>query len=187
MYHGLEFSRRTFGVLFGLFLLAFLIDCVSEKAHRDFTEGSALEQEVWRLRSENMRAERELGAVQAQKAEAERQNEILEARLKRRLTPADVRLLSELAIQAAGLKWGESEITAMVQIAWKESRFYTLDQNPVSTAFGTWQFLDATWRGTKIHKTTDPLLQTIAFVRYTTARYKTPTRALAFHDRRNYY
>ena len=58
MYHGLEFSRRTFGVLFGLFLLAFLIDVVSEKAYRDFTEGFALEQEVWRLRSENMRAER---------------------------------------------------------------------------------------------------------------------------------
>lgn len=39
-------------------------------------------------------------------------------------------------------------------------------QNPTSTAFGIFQFLDSTWAGTGISKTTDPYLQCVAGLIY---------------------
>ena len=95
--------------------------------------------------------------------------------------------LIEYAVKVEGLKWDGLEVEAMARICWLESRYDPTLQNPRSTAFGMYQFLDSTWRGTKVKKTTDPLLQTIAGARYIKARYGTPRKALDFWDENHYY
>jgi hypothetical protein len=92
-----------------------------------------------------------------------------------------VTILIEKAIAIEGLKWDDAEVTAMTRICWRESRYNPQLQNPTSTAFGLYQFLDSTWKYYGITKTTDPLLQTIAACRYIEDRYGTPRKALAFH------
>lgn len=69
----------------------------------------------------------------------------------------------------------------------KESGFRNTAQNPTSTAYGMFQFLDSTWGGYGIPKTSDPRLQSIAGGRYIRARYGNPAAALAFHLRNNWY
>lgn len=69
----------------------------------------------------------------------------------------------------------------------KESGFRNTAQNPTSTAYGMFQFLDSTWGGYGIPKTSDPRLQTIAGGRYIAGRYGNPSNALAFHLRNNWY
>jgi hypothetical protein len=78
---------------------------------------------------------------------------------------------------------------AMVEIAWRESRFDPTAQNPRSTAFGRWQFLDATWEHYGVQKTEDAQLQTIAAVRYVYEawRHGSPEAALAHHDEKGWY
>ena len=89
--------------------------------------------------------------------------------------------LIERATEIEGARWDEGQIDAMARICWRESHYNPLLENPESSAFGLYQFLDSTWLGTGIKKTSDPLLQTIAAVRYIEARYGTPKAALAFH------
>lgn len=69
----------------------------------------------------------------------------------------------------------------------KESGFRNTAQNPTSTAYGMFQFLDSTWAGTGIGKTSDPRLQTIAGGRYIDGRYGNPSAALQFHLGHNWY
>ena len=94
---------------------------------------------------------------------------------------AEVVALIEKAFEIEGVDWDEKQADAMLRLCWRESRYNPMLQNPRSTAFGLYQFLDSTWRGTGVSKTTDPLLQTIAAVRYIKNRYGTPRRALEFH------
>ena len=89
--------------------------------------------------------------------------------------------LIQQAIEIEGLDWDEEQIKAMAKICWRESRYNPNNQHPVSSAFGLYQFLDSTWQYYGIEKTTDPLLQTIAAVRYIEDRYETPEKALEFH------
>lgn len=91
------------------------------------------------------------------------------------------------AILIEGLEWDEEQVEAMLEIAWKESRFNQLDQNPTSTAYGAWQFLDATWQYYGIEKTDDGLLQTIAAVRYIEDRYGSSIEAWQFHELNGWY
>jgi hypothetical protein len=92
-----------------------------------------------------------------------------------------VTILIEKAIKIEGVKWDDTQVMAMTRLCWRESRYNPMLQNPNSTAFGLYQFLDSTWADYGIQKTTDPLLQTIAAVRYIKSRYGTPKDALAFH------
>jgi len=62
-----------------------------------------------------------------------------------------------------------------------------LAQNPTSTAFGIAQFLNGTWKGTGISKTTNPMQQIMAGLTYIKARYGNPRNALNFHMRNNWY
>src|SRR5690606_28734878 len=78
--------------------------------------------------------------------------------------------------------WG-----ATYRLLMKESGFNNTAQNPTSTAYGMFQFLDSTWGGYGIRKTSDPRLQAIAGGRYIRARYGNPSRALAFHLAHNWY
>ncbi len=87
----------------------------------------------------------------------------------------------ERAIAIEGVEWDDRQVEAMARLCWRESRYNPSLDNPRSTAYGLWQFLDSTWKYYGIEKTSDPLLQTIAAVRYIEDRYKTPRRALEFH------
>ena len=88
----------------------------------------------------------------------------------------------EHAVEWEGLDWDDGEIGAMARIAWIESRWNEHDQNPTTTAYGLYQFIDATWQDVGISKTNNPILQTIAAVRYIADRYDSPSEALRFHD-----
>jgi hypothetical protein len=61
-----------------------------------------------------------------------------------------------------------------VRIARCESGFNPTAQNRSSTAYGVWQFLNATWKGTGIQKTSDPRLQIEAAYRLWKARGWSP-------------
>ena len=100
---------------------------------------------------------------------------------------AYVELLSIMAINYLQLDWERDEINAIKKICWKESNYYALDQNPKSTAYGLYGFLDSTWKSTGIKKTDNAFMQTVAALKYIKARYRTPQRALMFHHLHNYY
>lgn len=83
--------------------------------------------------------------------------------------------------------WGEQEWPAMHRLVMKESGFKNNAQNKHSTAYGMFQFLDSTWKGYGFTKTSDPIGQTEAGIAYIKARYGTPSNALQFHLKHNWY
>jgi hypothetical protein len=68
-----------------------------------------------------------------------------------------------------------------------ESGYRNTAQNPHSTAYGMFQFLDSTWRGYGIPKTSDPRQQSIAGGRYIKARYGDPFGAMRFWQGHHWY
>jgi hypothetical protein len=83
--------------------------------------------------------------------------------------------------------FGEAEIPALLTLVQKESGFRNDAQNPRSTAYGMFQFLDKTWGNYGYAKTSDPLVQIEAGLKYIKARYGTPSKALNFHKANNWY
>ncbi|APC43295.1 hypothetical protein Joe_55 [Streptomyces phage Joe] len=81
---------------------------------------------------------------------------------------------------AAERGWVGAEWTALEDLWTRESSWNPDAQNPTSTAYGIAQFLDSTWAGYGIAKTSDARLQIKAGLRYIAARYGTPSNALAF-------
>ena len=69
----------------------------------------------------------------------------------------------------------------------KESGWNPRAQNPTSTAYGIPQFLDSTWAGTGIRKTSDPYRQVDAGLIYIGKRYGSSCGAWQHHQRRNWY
>lgn len=83
--------------------------------------------------------------------------------------------------------FGESEVEAMNKLVMKESGFNNNAQNKKSTAFGMAQFLDSTWQGTGIKKTSDPIQQAEAMCIYIRNRYGSPSKTLQFHQANGWY
>lgn len=83
--------------------------------------------------------------------------------------------------------WSGPELQAWYTLGMKESGWKNTAQNPTSTAYGIGQFLNSTWAGTGIAKTSDPRQQVLAMARYIKNRYGSPSRALAFHLAHNWY
>lgn len=81
---------------------------------------------------------------------------------------------------AAARGWTGAEWYALEDLWTRESGWNPHAQNPTSTAYGIAQFLDSTWAGYGIAKTSDARLQIKAGLRYIAARYGTPSNALAF-------
>lgn len=89
---------------------------------------------------------------------------------------------------AAKRGWGQgSQWDALSWIIGKESSWNPRAQNPTSTAYGLFQFLNGTWAGTGIGKTSDPALQAEAGMRYIASRYGTPLGAQGFWQRNGWY
>jgi hypothetical protein len=78
-------------------------------------------------------------------------------------------------------------LAPMMEIAAKESGYSPNAQNGGSTAYGLFQFLNSTWGGTGIAKTSDPVAQSVAAVKYIKQRYGTAANALSFWQRNGWY
>lgn len=82
--------------------------------------------------------------------------------------------------------WGEGvEWNALYNLIMGESGFNSNAQNPTSTAYGMFQFLDSTWAGYGYPKSSDPSTQTKAGLNYIAARYGDPLRAWNTWNSRN--
>jgi cell wall-associated NlpC family hydrolase len=82
---------------------------------------------------------------------------------------------------------GGSEWSSLAELVSHESSWNNRAQNPHSTAYGLFQFLDSTWAGTGIKKTSDPTQQSIAGMRYIKSRYGDPNHAWSFWKKHNWY
>jgi TP901 family phage tail tape measure protein len=82
--------------------------------------------------------------------------------------------------------WGK-EWSALRQIVMHESGFNNTAQNPNSTAYGMFQFLDSTWGNYGGHKTSDPWLQAKYGMNYIRDRYNDPNGAWNFWQSHNWY
>ena len=87
---------------------------------------------------------------------------------------------------AAQMGWGDDQWGALEELVQRESSWNPNAQNPTSTAFGLFQFLDKTW-GKYGKKTSDPRAQAAAGLAYIRDRYGDPRSALSFHDRKGWY
>jgi TP901 family phage tail tape measure protein len=74
-------------------------------------------------------------------------------------------------------KWTAANWDSAYQLIMHESGFNNTAQNPTSTAYGMFQFLDSTWGGVGGHKTSDPKLQAIYGGRYIKNAYGNPISA----------
>jgi hypothetical protein len=83
--------------------------------------------------------------------------------------------------------WTGAQLAAADQLIMHESGYRNTAQNPTSTAYGMFQFLNSTWASTGIGKTSDPRLQAIAGGRYIAGRYGSPAGAWAFWQRHHWY
>jgi D-alanyl-D-alanine carboxypeptidase/Transglycosylase SLT domain len=90
-------------------------------------------------------------------------------------------------VMAERYGWGDEEWGALDELVRRESSWNPEADNPTSTAYGLYQFLDGTWAGTGIGRTSDPYRQTDAGLIYIQQRYGSPRAALAHHDRMNWY
>ena len=70
-----------------------------------------------------------------------------------------------------------AELDALNKLWGRESGWNPAAQNPTSTAYGIPQFLNSTWAGTGIAKTSDPYRQIQAGLIYIENRYGSPTAA----------
>jgi hypothetical protein len=84
--------------------------------------------------------------------------------------------------------WGNGEQwEALYWIIQKESSWRVDAQNPTSTAFGLFQFLDQTWKSYGCIKNNDVENVTQCGIKYIKARYATPIEAKAHHIRKGWY
>lgn len=89
---------------------------------------------------------------------------------------------------AGNYGWNDAaNLGAWYQLGMNESGWNNNAQNPTSTAYGIGQFLDSTWGGYGIGKTSNPQLQVEAMARYIKARYGSPSAALAFWNAHHWY
>lgn len=104
-------------------------------------------------------------------------------------TPANRQANVDIVRSLAGAYgWATGDMwTALVQLINSESGFNNLAQNPTSSAYGMFQFLDGTWGIKGIGKTSDPRLQTEAGLEYIRGRYGNPMNAWAFKSSHNWY
>jgi len=79
-------------------------------------------------------------------------------------------------------QWGSFD-----SIVSRESRWDSNAQNRRSTAYGLGQFLDKTWAGTGIAKTSDPKQQIEAMLVYLKNRYGSPNNGWAHWQKHHWY
>lgn len=98
----------------------------------------------------------------------------------------DAGLRTMAANVASSMGWSQAQFDAWDKLIFAESGWKPTAQNPTSTAYGLGQFLNSTWKSYG-SKTSDPATQLRYMAKYIKDRYGDPTKALAFHQSRNYY
>jgi hypothetical protein len=88
---------------------------------------------------------------------------------------------------AATYGWTGSQWDALYQLVMHESGFNPKAQNPTSTAYGLFQFLDSTWGAYGFKKSSNARKQTLAGLEYIERRYGDPLTAWAFWQSNNWY
>ena len=107
------------------------------------------------------------------------------ARAVRSQAQGSTRDLGRAAVRAQG--WSSGQWSCLDSLWAKESGWRASADNPTSTAYGVAQFLDSTWAGTGIAKTSDPARQIKAGLRYVKSRYGTPCSAWGHSVRTGWY
>lgn len=74
-----------------------------------------------------------------------------------------------------------------IELVGRESGFNPNAKNPKSSARGYNQFLDMTRKTYSNFNHNDPVEQLLAMAQYIKSRYGSPTKALQFWDKNNYY
>lgn len=102
------------------------------------------------------------------------------------LTGGSVKSIVQQAAARRG--WGAGpNWDALQWIIQRESGWNPNAQNPTSTAYGLFQFLNGTWGSVGARKTSDPAAQALAGMAYIKQRYGTPANARAFWQRNGWY
>lgn len=83
--------------------------------------------------------------------------------------------------------WKGDEWKALHELVSRESSWNPNADNPTSSAYGLFQFLDSTRANYGIGLNAGPKKQTRAGLKYILDRYGSPTKAIAHHDRMNWY
>lgn len=98
--------------------------------------------------------------------------------------PDNVSLAQQIALDKGitGAEWECLYLLGMRESGWRSTA-----QNPYSTAYGLFQFLDSTWAGTGYTKSADPRIQIEAGLAYVKNRYTTPCNAYNFQVSRGWY
>ena len=182
-------------------------DWVTEIQVQLAAEQKARDDEAARIAAEQAEAERvaaEQAEIQAQaEAEAEETAEIAQEAAEAEVEPVTpesdpepVEDAPEAASAPSGdyqsyaldLLGGDADELAALEVLWgRESGWNPNAQNPSSTAYGIPQFLNSTWAGTGIAKTSDPYLQIEAGLIYIEARYGSPSAALTHSNATGWY
>lgn len=84
-------------------------------------------------------------------------------------------------------EWGSKEWVYFDKLIEKESNWLPYAKNLQSSAYGLGQLLDSTWGTVGCVKTSNPQEQIDCTIKYVKARYKTPQRAIHFHNLNNWY
>jgi hypothetical protein len=83
--------------------------------------------------------------------------------------------------------WGAAQMSALKSLWNRESGWSATAQNPTSTAYGIAQFLDTTWAGEGVTKTSDPETQIEAGEKYIDQRYGNPGNAWSHEEEYGWY
>lgn len=84
------------------------------------------------------------------------------------------------ATYGAGVPQSWAKSQALANLIQHESSFRATAQNPTSTAYGLFQFLNTTWATVGCTKTSDAYQQSVCGLRYIQRRYHTPEAAWRF-------
>jgi hypothetical protein len=95
----------------------------------------------------------------------------------------EIRVVAYRAMISAG--WGPEQWDSLDRLVNSESGWNPNAQNPHSTAYGLFQFLNATWAGTGYMKSSNPATQIAAGLKYIRNRYGSPVEAWAFWQRQS--
>jgi hypothetical protein len=160
---------------------------VAEQAAAAQVQAAADQAELDRIAAEQAAAQ--AAAEEAARVEAARAAEAAAAAARPgRGTSAPVAPAGSYQEYAMGKLGGSgAEFTCLENLWGKESRWNPNAQNPSSTAYGIPQFLDSTWAGTGIAKTSDGYRQIDAGLIYIENRFGSPCGAWAHSQAKGWY
>lgn len=103
--------------------------------------------------------------------------------------PGGLEGIKALAARLAAKKhgWDGGQWDALQELVQRESSWNPQADNPESTAYGLFQFLDSTRDNYGIGLDASPKQQILAGLRYVKDRYSSPTKALEFHSSHGWY